>query len=209
MLLVRVCAVCVCVVTRSLPAQALEGFYGPAGQQPSVCPDGRYCEQGAEAPAACPVAATAAGRAAFKTCAYEHASNDNCQCTGTVRFGADSRWVYTDAAGGVQCGVGAMGSDPAGGISKTCQCFACSLQPGYYAAGQTCASAGQCRFHLCPKGYFCTGDGRAQRCPEGSTSLLKGAIDSGGCNIMRGYYGRCGVRACSSFASARARAATF
>jgi hypothetical protein len=171
--------------------QALEGYYGPAGQQPSVCPDGNYCEQGTEAPAACPGATTKAGRAAFKTCAYEHAADDSCQCTGKVRYGADSRWIFNDVSGSIHCNIGVMGSDPASGISKTCQCFTCLLQPGYYAAGQMCANTGQCNYHVCPKGYFCTGDGSLQRCPTGSTSLLKGTVERSGCNIMRGYYGRC------------------
>jgi hypothetical protein len=171
--------------------QAIEGYYGTAGKQPSVCPDGNYCEQGTEASMACPGAATKMAKAAFKTCAYEHAANDYCQCTGKVRYGADSRWIENEVSGGINCNIDAMGSDPAIGIGKTCQCFACSLQPGYYAAGQTCANVGQCKYHLCPAGYYCTGDGRAQRCPAGSTSRLKGVTDQSGCNIMRGYYGRC------------------
>ena len=55
------------------------------------------------------------------TCAIEDAY---CRVdgTGTVRFGADNRWVTQKIQGGINCSRGAFG-DPAPGVRKSCQVF--------------------------------------------------------------------------------------
>jgi len=129
------------------------------------------------------------------TCANE---NGHCECTGQVKYGADTRWSdWKDVVFGIDCNNGVFG-DPAHGTPKTCVCqpAAAAAQTQKYAyvgcysdspAGQyrppdvptTIEGVQQCRDACADKGYKYFGF----ECPHGDQVHCECATGTGHQNI--------------------------
>ena len=136
----------------------------------STCTEGYYCTGGTNNQTACPDG--------YENSAPGSVAESNCYMI--VPAGS-----YMPAAGSTvpfKCPRGTSSGQHEVNYGNTSQCSSCA--PGSYTPydGATCA--------VCPAGYYCSGDGRATKCPALYTNSSEGSDAATDCytNTLTGQY---------------------